>query len=91
MVNFQVLVPTDALSVAGIHADFRDWAEHCPRHAKGRVQIQRPTVDVCLPAATGGEEGQEQGEGGDGSVEYNGEAEEERSGEEERRENGSGE
>ena len=86
----QVLVPADTLSVAGIHADSCDWPEHFARHAQSRVPIQRAAVDLCVPAAAGRKERQEQRESGDGNTEHDGEAEEEGSGKEERRKDGSG-
>ena len=87
----KVLVSVDTLPVAGIHTDGRGRSEHRARHAESRVSIQRPTVDVCLPTATGGEERQEQREGWDGDTEHYGKTEEEGSREEEGWQDGSGE
>ena len=86
----QVLVSTDALPVTGVHTDGRDRSQRRTRHAEARVQVERATFDLCVPAAARGEERQEPREGGDGDSEHDGETEEEGCREEEGREDGCG-
>jgi len=82
--NMQVLVSTDALPVACIHADHRDWTERCAGHAESGLPIERSTFDFCVSTSARGEERQEQGEGGDCNPEHDGSSEEKGGGKEER-------